>query len=180
MQKVIKKAGKIVKAYCLGEQSEVEKKLIREGKIIFHDNGEYELFSQEAVNGTGEKALKGDYFKLDSNGYPYPNDRSFFRKNHIQLNQDEYEQIPKTVMAWTKNEELSPEIEFLIKEKNLVIDKKSKNKYFNAPLWGSMLSAAEDAVILIYSVDRDANDKIIDIDFNFVARDEFNRDYVIL
>ena len=52
MRRVIKKAGKVVKAYCLGEQSEVEKKLIREGKIIFHDNGEYELFSQEAVNGT--------------------------------------------------------------------------------------------------------------------------------
>ena len=39
---------KIVKAYCLGENSEMERQLIQEGAIRKHADGHYELFSLEA------------------------------------------------------------------------------------------------------------------------------------
>lgn len=180
MRKVIKKNGKIVKAYCLGESSVVERELIKEGKIVQNGSGGYELFSQEAVNGTGEKAVKGDYFKIDSKGFPYPNDKEFFEKNHVHIQGDAYEQIPKPVLAWTKDDENSSEIDFLIREKGLVIDKDNPVKYFNAPLWGSMLSAEADAIIVFYSIDRDEEGRIVDVDFNFVAKDEFDKLYSVM
>ena len=74
---------KIVKAYCLGENSEMERQLIQEGAIRKHADGHYELFSLEAKDGQGQTAQPGDYFKvdtLDGKHYPYPNDRKFFRK----------------------------------------------------------------------------------------------------
>lgn len=49
--------------------------------------------------------------------------------------------------------------------------------YFNAFLWGSDLSAAEDATIVFYSVSRTESGEITDVDFNFVARPQFENDY---
>ena len=74
---VQKKNGKRIRAYQLGTDSAMEKQMISEGKIIVCVDGSYELFSREARQ-QGEKACTGDYFKIDSAGYPYPNKRDWF------------------------------------------------------------------------------------------------------
>lgn len=178
----IKKEGKMVKAYELGRETAVEKKLIEEGKIIKKADGIYEVFSQEAINGQGEMAKKGDFFKLDSSGNPYPNSREFFLENHqiVDEEKNEYIQKAKPVGYYIKEDGMTEEINFLMEKKGLIIDPKSDERYYTAFLWGSNLSAARDAVVLFYNIDRDENGEIIDIDYNFVEKNEFQRVYEIM
>ncbi|MBR5311978.1 MAG: hypothetical protein IKU40_03745, partial [Clostridia bacterium] len=175
MKKAIKNIGKIVYAYRLGDNTEIELRMIKEGLIRVSSDGSYELFSLEAVNGSGEIAQKGDYFKLSTDGHPYPNDKAFFEANHRQLDGNRYEQLPKPLEIWSSQDTLCPEIRFLQENKGLVIDPDSTDKRYSAPLWGTVLSAAADAVIVFYSITRDANGAVTDADFNFVAGDEFER-----
>ena len=48
---------------------------------------------------------------------------------------------------------------------------------FRAPLWSSILTAAADAVLVIYGLERDSSGRIVDVVFNFVARAEFDLTY---
>lgn len=178
--KVIKKHGKTVSAYRLGDRSEVLDKLIAEGKLIPRADGTYEVFSQESVNGSGQIAKPGDYIKLDSVGSPYPNDAEFFNANHRHIEGDSYEQIPKPLLAWTVDEPITEEISFLIAHKGLILNDKSPDKYFNAPLWGTVESSPRDSVLIFYSVSRNEAGEITDADFNFVARAEFDKNYNII
>lgn len=66
--------------------------LIEEGAIQRPPDGSYALFSQEAVNGQGQIAQAGDYFKVDTidgRHFPYPNSREYFLSNHTHLGGDE-------------------------------------------------------------------------------------------
>ena len=158
----------------------MEKKLIGENKIRSNGDGSYEVFSREATTGTGEKAYAGDYIKLDSEGFPYPNEKKFFESHHIQLTDDTYEQIPVEVQVWTADEGTCDEVSFLISEKFLKINEADPDRYFTAPLWGTTLTAAKDAVIVFYEIKRDDSGKISDADFNFVERSEFNKTYTVI
>lgn len=187
MATVIKNKGKIVEAWELGTGSEMERKLIAADKIRF--NEEYELRSQEVKpeilerDGQkkeiwhGEKACAGDFFKVDKAGFPYPNRREWFLANHRRLEGDTWEQLPKPLMAWEVTEEMTPEVQFLIDNKGLKLSPDTPEQYFGAELWGAWLSAASDAVLVFYSVTRDENGVILDADFNFVARKEFEATY---
>ncbi len=177
---VKRKENKIISAWQLGADSVMEAVLIGEGKIKKFGDGVYEIFSQESVNGVGEIAYEGDYFKVDSAGYPYPNSREFFEENHIHRAADEYEQIGKPLKAWCVGMDVCEEVIYLQETKGLVINENDPQKYFNAPLWGTMLSAGKDAYIVFYSVFRNEDNTIADIDFNFVAKDEFDKTYDIL
>ena len=177
MAKVVKNNGKQVQAWELGGNSEMEHKLINEGKIVYTGNGTYELFSQEAKSGSGEIAAIGDFFQVDKAGYPYPNKRDWFLANHRHIDADSYEQLPKPMDAWEVTEPVTPEVQFLIDHKGLKLSPDTPEQYFGAELWGAWLTAAEDAVLVFYSVTRDENGAIIDADFNFVARAEFEAAY---
>lgn len=177
MKTAIKNLRKIVRAYRLGDESETELRLIREGLIRRSEDGTYELFSLEAVNGSGELARKGDYFKLSADGRPYPNDKDFFEANHRFLDGDRYEQLPKPLEVWCAEDGLCPEIRFLQEHKGLVIDPSDTEKRYSAPLWGTVLSAAADALIVFYSITRNGDGTITDADFNFISREEFDRTY---
>ena len=107
MRLVIKKQGKIVKAYRLNDESVMIKELISKKLIQKLSDDEYEIFSLEAKNGKGEIAKKGDYIKLSSTGEPYPNDAGFFEANHRHISEDDYEQIPKPLKAWTAEDEMN-------------------------------------------------------------------------
>lgn len=171
--------GKTVNAWPLGAGSGAEQELIRSGKI--QRSGEtYMLFSQESVNGQGQQARAGDYFKIDGAGCPYPNEREWFLANHRHIAGDAYEQIPKALEIWTAQDGENPVIRWLLGKGKLVIRENDRQRYFNAHLWGADLSAAQDAVVVFYAVHRDDAGEIIDVDFNFVARDEFERTYVML
>ena len=170
---VKKKKGKLVEAYCLGEKNPVMDEFIRKGDVVEKGNGVYEIYSQEAVNGKGEVAYKGDYIKVDSSGKIYPNSKNFFEQNHKKIEENLYEQIPALLMAWTVEEERTEEIEYLIREEKLTINEQDEKKYFEAFLWGTLLAAPKDAVIVFYEIKRNEDKKIENVDFNFVQYKEF-------
>ncbi len=177
MAKYVKKnTGKNVNAWELGKGSEMEQELIKAGKIVKNDDG-YELFSQESKSGSGEKAKAGDFFKVDGKGYPYPNAREWFFKNHRHIDGDTYEQLPKKLMAWESTDGITPEVQFLVEKKGLVLDPTNPKAYFGAMLWGAWETASADAVLIFYSVSYAEDGTVIDADFNFVARSEFEATY---
>jgi hypothetical protein len=176
---VMKLTGKRTQAWQLGENSAMELRLRESGKIRLLPDGGYELFSTEAVCGHGERAEAGDYFKVDSTGAPYPNGRAWFEAHHQWVGDHEYVQNPEPLQAWTVEEPVCAEIRFLLEQQRLTIDPDDSDRYFSAFLWGAQLSAARDAVVVFYDVRRTGN-TITDVDFNFVARAEFDRTYKIL
>lgn len=177
MAKVIKNAGKMVQAYQLGAGSSMEQQLISEGKIHRIDDSTFELFSQEVHTGTGEVAKAGDYFKVDNAGFPYPNEKAWFETNHRQIDGDTYEQLPKPLEAWEATEPMTETVQWLVDNGKLDLDESSTEKFFGATLWGSYLTAAKDAVLVFYGVTRDEDGTITGVDFNFVARSEFEATY---
>lgn len=44
-------------------------------------------------------------------------------------------------------------------------------------LWGADLSTARDANVIFYNIERDAQEHITDINFNFITRAQFENDY---
>ena len=176
MKYAIKQQGKQVFAYELGAGSQLERELIHQGKI--HREGErYALFSREAVNGQGQQALAGDFFKLDGDGFPYPNDREWFFANHRPVGGDVYEQLPKPLEIWEAQDGEHPLVQWLVAEGRLRLRPEEPERFFNARLWGADLSAAWDAVLVFYGVERNEAGEIVDISFNFVAREEFRKTY---
>jgi len=183
MKYAIKNKRKIVKAYPLGANHPMEAALIAEGAIRLRADGSYELFSQEAVNGSGQIACAGDYFKVDTidgRHYPYPNARAWFQENHTHISGDEYEQKLKPLQIWQVGDEMPDEVRWLVDQGRLTLKPEDPAHYFNAFLWGTDESAASDATLIFHSVDRDAEGRIIDASFNFVAKREFDDCYTIL
>lgn len=174
MKQAIK--NKVVQAYELGSGTEMEQALIREGKIVVTDSG-YELFSQEAVSGRGEKAFAGDFFKLDSTGAPYPNRRRWFLEHHQHLSGDNYLQSGEPLFVWQYGDPVSEELLYLLRTEKLHLNNNDSQRYYEAELWGTLLNAPKDATIVFYSIERDEDGTITGIDFNFVAKQEFERDY---
>lgn len=181
MYKVIKKQGKIVSAYKLGEPNVVLKNLIRDKKIIDLQDGRYEVLSREAINsgsGHGQIACVGDWVRLDSDGFPYPNTNKWFQTNLCHVSGDNYEQIPKPLSAWTADQGMCPEIEFLLKEKGLIINERDPDKFLYAVLWGNPEVAAKDSVLVFYSITYGEKESVQDAEYNFVAKKEFDSIYV--
>lgn len=183
MRYAVKNKRKIVNAYPLGAGHPMEAVLIAEGAIKLREDGQYELFSQEAVNGSGQLANPGDFFKVDTvdgKHFPYPNGRDWFEENHVHLSGDEYEQKNKPLQIWQVGDGMIEEIHWLVDNGKLTLKPEDPAHYFNAFLWGADLSAADDATLLFYGVDRDGTGAILDINFNFVAKPEFDSCYTIL
>lgn len=93
MLRVIKNKGTTVKAYQLGSNHEIIKKLMEQGKIRDLGEGRFAVYSQEAINGKegGEIGVAGDWIKVDGSGCPYPNDKEFFEANHRRIEGDTFE-----------------------------------------------------------------------------------------
>lgn len=136
MRKVIKKSEPVY-AYQLGAGSDAEKEMIAEGKIRLMPDGSFELFSQEAFLRHGETALPGDYFKIDSSGYPYPNQKEWFEENHRHFGADRYLQISKPLDAWESGDDISEEIQFLLDTRRMTLHPDDEAHYFRAFLWGA-------------------------------------------
>lgn len=176
MKYAVKLQGKQIEAYELGAGTPMEAQLIRKGTIVKRGTG-YLLFSREAVNGQGQKAKPGDFFKLDGGGYPYPNERGWFLANHRHLEGNRYEQIPQPLAVWQVQDGEHDLIRWLTEQGRLCIREQEPERYFNAHLWGADLSAAKDAVVVFYGVKFGPGGEIADVDFNFVAWEEFRRTY---
>ena len=176
MRQAIKTATKVI-AYRLGDNSEKEQELIAEGKIRKLSETEYEIFSTESKNAAGEMAAKGDYFKIDSSGNPYPNAKEWFEKSHNFVDGNIYNQIVKPIGVWSFTEGMIPEIDFIIRTGKLLVNEADDDKYFTAELWGAVLSASKDSLILIRGVETNDAGDLTNVSFDFITKDEFEKTY---
>lgn len=177
MSIIMKNQGKKVSAYRLGDRSAMEQKMMQEGKMRRHEDGRYEVFSREAGKESGEFASPGDYFKVDSSSCPYPNKKEWFENNHEKIGDGEYLQVPRMLEAWEAGEAMTPTADYLLRTGQLKLNEEDPDRYFEAELWGSVLTAPRDALLVIYEVTKDADGKILAVDFNFLARSEFEKNY---
>ncbi|MBR5868339.1 MAG: hypothetical protein IKZ21_02730 [Clostridia bacterium] len=165
------------RAIALGTGHPEEIRLLEEGKLKIAPDGSYRVFSLEVRNGEGEIVPSGDYIKFSSDGWPYPNTKAFFEANHRPLGEDLYEQLPRRLATWTVEDGITPEIAFLQQKRGFIFHPETPDAYVSAPLWGTTLTAGRDAVILFYNIHRDNDGHILDIEFNFVAKHEFDLTY---
>ena len=178
--KWVRKRRVRLQAWQLGTATPMEKRLIDEGRIVRREDGQYELFSQEATGSVGEIASAGDYFKVDPPGCPYPNKRDGFERKHRHIGGDWYEQICEPVPVWTADEPVCEEIRFLLSTGRLQIHPDDPGHYFSARIWGTVETAAKDAVVVFYEIKRNDRGEIRSIDFNFVERGYFDSTYELL
>lgn len=180
IQMLVQKEAVYVQAWQLGAHSEKEEELITNGRIKLHVDGNYEIFSQEATGKTGQIAKPGDYFKVALSGEPYPNERIWFERMHKHIRDDWYEQNSVPLQAWTVDEPINDTIQFLLDQSLLKINTSDPAHYFSASLWGTIETAAKNAVIIIHHVEKNNENEIISVNFNFVAREEFDKTYRVL
>ncbi len=169
-----------VRAWELGAGSEMEKEMIRRGKIVAHSDGTYGLVTLETPEGKGQTACAGDFFKVDDRGFPCPNKREFFLRNHQHLEDDWYIQSAHPLKIWRLGDPECEEIRFLLDNGLLAIHPEDQKHCFSASLWGTTEAAAADAVIVFYCVTRDSEDRISAIDFNFVDAGYFSTHYRLI
>lgn len=182
MKYAIKNKRNIVRAYCLGEGSDMEQMLLRLDRIRLLPDGGYELMSQESKNGAGQRAEAGDYFKVDDvDGvyYPYPNSREYFLNNHTHVEGETYEQKARPLAIWQWGDGPCDAIDYLLEQGKLTLNHADPERFFNAFLWGADLSAARDATVVFYDILRDADGAVTDVSFNFVVKEEFDRSYTL-
>ena len=170
----VKKFNMRVKAFELGKDTPIEKEFIASGKIIKHREY-YEIFSKESGQ-TGQFARIGDFVKIDNDNDPYPNKREDFLSQHNHIEGYYYVQIPRELLSWTYEDDRDDIIKYLLKTKKLLLDIDSENSFYQAKLWGTILTAKKDDIILVYNVTK-ADEKIISVDFNLVDKGEFNLTY---
>lgn len=173
------KTKTLVQAYPLGADHPMEKKLVELGAIRVHPDGEYELFSQEAINGKGQIAHAGDFFKadlVDGVYYPYPNGREDFLKKHTHVEGDTYRQVAYPMPVWLDGDPMEEEIRFLLDTGRLTICPEDEKRYFNAYLWGTLESRSRDGIVAFYDVKRE-NGAITDVNFNLIERNYFEENY---
>ncbi len=175
---IVRKKPGPAEACCLGENSPLEQELIRMKKLRRNGDGTYEVFSRESGNDKGQTARAGDFVKLDGKGCPYPNRREDFLSRH-QRHGGRWIQLPQILSAWEKGRPVCRELDFLLNTDRLRLDPENSEQYFSAELWGTTLTAPEDAVLVFYNVE-ETEGVITGVEFNFVARDEFCRSYEIV
>lgn len=167
-------------AWEFGAGSDMEKQLIGTGRLIAHPDGSYEVFTKEATEGKGQMAHIGDFFKVDEIGFPSPCERDWFKKNHKHIEGNWYLQTAKPLKIWRKGDPETEEYRFLIASGALNVNTEDPSKYFSAFLWGTKETAPENATIVFYSINRDEDEKITSIIFNFVDAEYFRNNYRIL
>lgn len=163
----------------LGDGTEMERRLLETGKLRQCPDGTYLVFSRE-TDTQGQQAQAGDYIKVDSGGFPYPNRRAFFEANHTHLGGTRYRQKAEPMGAWTVSEPMPPEVRFLLDTGALRIDEQDEAHYFRAFLWGAELFAAKDAVVVLDRTTRNEAGEITAVKFHFIARQEFQITHRIL
>ena len=171
-----KKEGRRINAYELGTNSDMELVMMFDGKIV-KEKGIYLLRSTEALSSglRGEKAKMGDFFKVDFKENPYPQERSWFFANHVEIERDKnvWEQIPHPVEAWFVGEPMTDALKFLINKKILIINEQDLCCYFKAYWGGYWLTAPIDTAIIFDNIVR-INGVVTKVNFNFVIRDEID------
>ena len=176
------KKPSICQAWPLGAGSEMEQKLTMLRVIRRLPRGMYMLFSRECHTEQGEIAAAGDYFKAeqDESGrwYAWPMAREWFLSNHepVPNEADTYRQISTPRKVWMAGDAMCEEIQFLLQSGQLQLCPESETAYFKS---GAM-TAAKNAVLVIYEEAKTPAGQLEQINFAFVARDVFEQSYRML
>ena len=165
-----------VRAFQLGTVCAAAQALMDAGLLIQMPEGLWRVRTRE-TEAEGELARTGDYVKLDSIGMPYPTKKEWFEANHKQHDDGLYLQITTPRKAWSAAEQMIPEIRFLLDRGLLHWDRETG---FGAHLWGAWQTAGADAVIVLDQVQADAMGELRQVEFHFVAAEEFAVTYEIL
>ena len=168
-----------VQAFQLGRSCCLEQQLIRSGHLLPLQDGLWRIKTREALT-VGELVKTGDYIKIDRSGMPYPTEKDWFEANHTQLEENLYLQIAEPKIAWKGTHPIIPEIQFLLDRNLLIWTPGDPDQTFRAQLWGTLQTAAADAVVVLDRVETDHLEKIQAVEFHFVANDEFQTTYDIL
>jgi len=176
--RIIKIATEL-EAWELGAGTKTERDLLAAGKLRLLPDGTYLVFSRE-TDTQGQRAQAGDYVKIDSAGFPYPNRREFFLTHHTPLGGCRYRQTAEPLDAWTADEPMPAQVRFLLDTGKLRIDEQDEAHYFRALLWGAELFAARDAVVVLDRTTRNEAGEITAVKFHFIARQEFEITHRIL
>ena len=178
MAKVIEKKCKTVQACELGTKSEMELKLMKTGNIQFCRGmiPIYKIYSQKD-SGKREIAKKGDFVKIDEEGFPYTIHREYFLKNHSYIEENTYEELPQVYVAWESTEEITEEIQFLIANNRLRINTNNYEKFFLYKVNGNWINKAADAVIVFYDIRYDENGSIVSTKVDLIEREKFLEKY---
>ena len=173
---VIKNKPEVVEAWRLGDCSSKETELMKSNMIVrFGDL--FEVHSQEYKE-YGEPVMIGDYFKIDKAGYPYPIDKEYFLKTHRHIEGNRWEEFPEPIMAWESADAISPEVRFLMENKGLEIDPEHPDQFFKEKMNQDIYIAATATTLIIFnSVSYDNDGNVINANFEFLSRAEFERDY---
>ncbi len=174
----IKKKSTLVRAYRLGAGSDTERNLIACGALRKEADGTYKVFSREAPH-HGQTARPGDYVKLDSGGFPYPNEAAWFEENHTHLDGDRYLQRSPVKEAWFIDETPSAAAAFLLENDLLQLNQHDPDHFFGAHLWGTYQTAPRDAVVVFDRIVRE-NGTVTAVDFHFIVAKEFAVSYEVV
>ena len=175
---VIKREAPPVNACCLGEGSALERELFAGGLLTLDGEG-YRIRSREARENNGQLARRGDFVKVDAGGFPYPNVRAVFLRNHRQT-PNGWVQIPMPREAWAYGKPETEALRWALANGGLTLHEDEPERYFRAVLWNTSLSAPRDAVLVFYRIDRDKDGQIRGMSYNFVVREEFDKSYQIV
>ncbi len=178
--RAVKINGRPVTAFRLGDGSESERHLIGLGLLKQGPEDSWQVFSRETDGRCGERARAGDYIKLDGSGSPYPVRRDWFDRNHFQGADGALYQRSVPLLFWKAGLPIREELQFLLDTGRLSLHQEDRTRYFQARLWDADLSAASDAALLFYNLERSPNGELTDARFNFVAGDEFDAAYALI
>jgi hypothetical protein len=108
---------------------------------------------------------------------PYPTKKDWFEANHTQVEKGMYQQKAHPRKAWCAAEPICPEVQFLL-DRGLLLWEPEQG--FQAQLWGTLQTVTADAVIILDNIHRDASDTLTEVEFHFVAKEEFDLTYEVL
>ncbi|MBO2517488.1 MAG: hypothetical protein CW338_09520 [Clostridiales bacterium] len=169
-----------VRAWELGAGTDMEREMTAQGRIVPFPDGTYEVFSQETTEGKGQVARAGDFFKVDDSGYPYPNERECFLASHRPAGDGWYEQTARPLLIWRRGDPETEELRYLLDNGMLSLHPETPQRFFTARLWDTEETSPCDSILVFFDVERDGKGGITGIDFNFIIRGYFERNYRLL
>ena len=88
-------------------------------------------------------------------------------------------QKPLPLLIWQARDLMCPEIAELIRTERLRLDPADPAHYFQAQLWGTLLSTSESGTVIFYEVWHATDGSIEAVDFNLVTGEVFAADYTL-
>lgn len=176
---LVMKKNLLVQAFRLGSGTCMERALIQNGLLRDLGDGFWEVRTREALY-QGEIVPTGDYIKIDTTGMPYPNEKTWFEKNHEHVKENWFRQKNEPMKAWRKGEPWCDEMDFVLEKGLLRCNPSDPAHTYRGELWGTPQTAAADAVIVFDCIERDIHGNLITVKYHFVAGDEFAVTYDIL